>query len=79
VKKGEEERECEVKMRGWGEDPLFLTPTLSCRVYQCSLVSLRSREATGSLTSPRNWFLPNLSQSHTLTHRVQEASSDGEN
>ena len=49
--------------------------TLSCREYHWSVVSVRSREERGRRTSPKNWFLPNLSQSHTLSQRVRELSS----
>ena len=52
------------------------TNTLSCRLYQLLLEMVRSREARGMWTSPRNWFLPNLSQSHTLNQRVREFNSD---
>ena len=52
------------------------THTLSCRLYHLLLEMVRSREARGMWTSPRNWFLPNLSQSHTLNQRVREFNSD---
>ena len=53
--------------------------TLSSNVNHISASLLRSRFARGSLTSPRNWFRPNLSQSHTLSHTVRDDNSDSDN
>ena len=72
-------REGEGEREGVRVRVLVLALTLSMRVYQWSVLSVRSREERGSLTSPRNWFRPNRSQSHTLSHRVLDDSSDSVN
>ena len=76
---GERERGREGEREGVRVRVLVLALTLSMRVYQWSVLSVRSKEERGSLTSPRNWFRPNRSQSHTLSHRVLDDSSDSVN
>ena len=43
---------------------------MSVSGHHFSVLVDRSNSDRGTLTSPRNWFLPNLSQSHTLNHKV---------
>lgn len=48
--------------------------TLSCSLYHVGAGSSKTTSASGSETSPRKSFRPNMSACHTLSHSVREDS-----
>lgn len=53
---------------------LVLVLTLSCNLYHMGAASSKTTSASGSVTSPRKSFRPNMSACHTLSHSVRADS-----